>query len=740
MVRLAKKRTQNMIKDNSEDIIRRYSEELSKKIALESEEYFPGETFSLEYKKFRKENLEKNLSHYERLCNYSEKIIKISPDKKDIPLINESIEKLQLDISPEGAMSFAVLIGLSIMLLGFLTLFVPLAVLFILEQSEISSLINQVPIFIPFLFLLSGILLIKPLSKYPLKLADNYRLKISNQMVLCILYIITYMRHTSNLENAIRFAGEHLSAPLSLDLRKILWDVETGTFVTIKDSLDNYLKYWKQYNLEFIESFHLIEGSLYEPDEIRRIKLLDKSLELILQSVYERMLHFAQDLKTPITMLHMLGVILPILGLVIFPLLGSFLGGLVKWYHISLLYNIILPISIITIGNNLLMKRPTGYSESTALSKRIFAESEKSTFIGKEFNIKFLSIFIGCIFILIGISPILIHFFNPSLDQAEFLWFKLLDFKCQNNKCLGPYSTFSLLISLFVPFGLSIAIGLYYYLTTKDSIKIRKETLTLEREFTSALFQLGNRVGDGIPIESAFNQVSENMKNTPSGDFLKIIDYNIRNLGMNVKEAIFNTEKGAITYYPSSLIESSMKVMIQSAKKSPLTVAKSLITISNYVKKIHSVNERLKDLLSDIISSMKSQISFLTPMIAGIVIAVGSMITTIINLLSEQFSKAATFAPDSQVSGIAALPKIIDIKDVIPGFYFQIIIGIYVIQIGIILTILASGIENGIDRLTEKNQIGKNTIISTLLYIIISLIGIIVFSFLASGISQFSTA
>src|SRR3989344_1089441 len=326
MVRLAKKRTQNMIKDNSEDIIRRYSEELSKKIALESEEYFPGETFSLEYKKFRKENLEKNLSHYERLCNYSEKIIKISPDKKDIPLINESIEKLQLDISPEGAMSFAVLIGLSIMLLGFLTLFVPLAVLFILEQSEISSLINQVPIFIPFLFLLSGILLIKPLSKYPLKLADNYRLKISNQMVLCILYFITYMRHTSNLENAIRFAGEHLSAPLSLDLRKILWDVETGTFVTIKDSLDNYLKYWKQYNLEFIESFHLIEGSLYEPDEIRRIKLLDKSLELILQSVYERMLHFAQDLKTPITMLHMLGVILPILGLVIFPLLGSFLG------------------------------------------------------------------------------------------------------------------------------------------------------------------------------------------------------------------------------------------------------------------------------------------------------------------------------------------------------------------------------------------------------------------------------
>src|SRR3989344_9000070 len=123
--------------------------------------------------------------------------------------------------------------------------------------------------------------MIKPMANYPLRIANKWRLRASNQMVLCVLYIVMYMRHTSNLENAIIFAGEHIGNPLALDLRKVLWDVETGKFVTIKESLDNYLEGWRDYSLEFVESFHLIEGSLYEPSNERRISLLEKSLEVI---------------------------------------------------------------------------------------------------------------------------------------------------------------------------------------------------------------------------------------------------------------------------------------------------------------------------------------------------------------------------------------------------------------------------------------------------------------------------
>jgi len=89
----------------------------------------------------------------------------------------------------------------------------------------------------------------------------------------------------------------------------------------------------------------------------------------------------------------------------------------------------------------------------------------------------------------------------------------------------------------------------------------------LEKEFAGSLFQLGNRVGDGIPVEIAFGDVAENMRGTPSGNFFMNVSLNMRELGMSVKKAIFDNRKGAILNFPSNLIESSMKVLLEGAKK-----------------------------------------------------------------------------------------------------------------------------------------------------------------------------
>ena len=143
----------------------------------------------------------------------------------------------------------------------------------------------------------------------------------------------------------------------------------------------------------------------------------------------------------------------------------------------------------------------------------------------------------------------------------------------------------------------------------------------LEEEFASALFQLGNRLGDDIPVEIAFDKVARVMQGTISGDFFKLVSTNIRKFGFGVEEAIFNRRRGAIVYFPSNLIESSMKVLIESSKKGPLVASQALINVSEYIKEMHRVDERLKDLMADVVGSMKSQISFLTPAISGIAVS-----------------------------------------------------------------------------------------------------------------------
>ncbi|MDP7322854.1 MAG: hypothetical protein QF655_03680 [Candidatus Woesearchaeota archaeon] len=715
-------------KQKMQDLIESYKRGIEKELGART--YQPN-AVSREYMQFKKEAMPRHLTLYEKLCNLSEKILKIKPNKKKEEAIKGDISIAHLNITPSGVVSLSLLAPILIMLFG----------------SLFSYFIFQ-SLFFVFFFVIIGLSLMAALRNLPSYIANNWRLKASNQMVLCVFYIVTYMRHTSNLENAIEFAADHLAAPLSLDLKKILWDVETEKYESVRESLDVYLETWKKWNFEFIESFHLIEGSLYEASEERRLSSLDKSLDVILSETYEKMLHYAHNLQSPITMLHMLGVILPILGLVILPLAASFIEGF-KWYYIATLYNIILPIGVYYMGKSILSRRPTGYGQTDISEENPELKKYKNVVIGLgefKFSINpiFFSIVIGVILFIFGLSPIILHaidFSDIGFGGEDLLSicgrkFCLLGYResVTTGELIGPYGLGASILSLSIILALGLGIGIFYMLRSKNLVKIRMRAKKLELEFASALFQLGNRLGDGLPAEIAFGKVANVMEGTVSGSFFKLVSTNIRRLGMGIKQAIFDPKHGALLSFPSNLIESSMKVLIQSVKKGPIVAAQALMNVSRYIKEIHSVNERLKDLMSEIISSMNSQIKFLTPAIAGIVTGLTSMVSGILGKLGVQL-KAITAEGVGQQAGLTGL-----FGDGIPTYYFQIVIGIYVVQIVYILTIFVNGIENGSDKLNERYELGKNLINGTLLYCFISLAVMLIFNMVASQIltSSFS--
>ncbi|MBU0962490.1 MAG: hypothetical protein KKD48_01145, partial [Nanoarchaeota archaeon] len=62
------------------------------------------------------------------------------------------------------------------------------------------------------------------------------------------------------------------------------------------------------------------------------------------------------------------------------------------------------------------------------------------------------------------------------------------------------------------------------------------------------------------------------------------------------------------------------------------------------------------------------------------------------------------------------------------------VVGLYVIEIIVILTILANGIENGSDKLNQEYLIGKNIMFGGFLYVVIAAVVIVLFNLLASTI------
>ncbi|MEM0465430.1 MAG: hypothetical protein QXW97_01865 [Candidatus Pacearchaeota archaeon] len=682
-------------------------------------------SISRDYEQFKKDMIPA-LSRYERLARGLGSIIRIKPSVKDEVRIQKELNTAHLDITPGEVIGLAFMSFFIFLLTGFL---ISVSIWFFTEQ---------IPFLFFFLMLIISLFLYYYFSTMPSRLAIKWKLKASSQMVPAILYTVIYMKHTSNLERAINFVSKHIDPPLSLDLKKVLWDVETGKFSNVKDSLDSYLDFWRETNMEFVESFHLIESSLYEPNETRRVEILERALRVILDGVYEKMLKYTHTIKSPLTNVYMLGIVLPTLALALLPLASTLLQGMIQAVHVFVLFNLVIPFLVFYLTTQVTLKRPGGYGETSFLEKNPLYyqyQSKKPYYIAALICIPMF---------IIGILPLIFGYTNIP----EFIGiprdFSLVDiglgilgngnffgFEETETGYFGPFGFGSIILSLFIPFSIAMFFAISFNLRTKNLIKERDSTKALEEEFNSSLFTLGNRIGDGIPAEIAFAKVADSVRGQKTENFFKIVNSNIQSMGMSLEEAIFNSKRGAIIYFPSSLIATSMRILIESSKKGLQVAAQSLMSISEYVRNIHKINDRLKDLLADVVSDMKSNMTFLAPLLAGIVIGLASMITLIISQLKSFLGTVIDIESSGIGANILNIITLFRLESIIPPYYLQIAIGIYIIEIIFILTITLVIIDSGEDKLKQTYDISKNLIAGGFLYLFTSLLSIILLSILA---------
>jgi len=709
-----------MQRENVRDILNRYGSKIESQINSDSDKY------SSSYEKFREE-ISREYSTYERWANSLGNIIHVKPSKKDEERVRKAINSGHLSIEPWQAISLSVMGFLAVFLLG---LFISVAI------ALIGGDIANFPLLFFFLVTIFSIFLFTFLNQYPERVARKWRLKASSQMVPAILYIVVYMRHTPNLERAIQFASEHLQYPLALDFKKIFYDVEVGKYSTIKESLDNYLASWRGYSNEFIESFHLIESSLFEPSVSRRISTLEKGLQVVLDGIYEKMLQFSHSVRSPLTNVYMLGVVLPTLGLALIPLASAMIGGLLTYVHIFILFNLIVPFLVFYLTDNVLSLRPGGYGEMTLLERNpLYPKYKSNAPYRKAFLIVLPLLILSLLPFIFQFTPV-----PESLGlQKDYSFGELglsflgeggfFGFSETSAGVTGPFGLGALLLGMLFPVSVALFFSIAYSGKTKELIVERNKTKELEGEFTNSLFQLGNRLGNGVPPELVFGKVAQSSTSLRSGEFFSRVNYNIRQMGMSVERAIFDKNRGAIRSFPSDLIATSMRVLIESSKKGLKIAAMSLMSISEYIKNMNKITTRLKDLLAEIISDMKSNMTFLAPLLSGIVVGLAAMITSILGILGNMVDTGELSG--SAFSQIGTIIQIFDSQSMIPPYFLQISVGIYLIEIIFILTSTLVTINSGEDRLERTNKIGINLQKGIGLYFVVTLISVLALSVLS---------
>ena len=637
--------------------------------------YEPEPAVSREYKIFRKEERLSAIPRtlYEKACNASIHALKVQPDKKTEKKLQEAIEFSHLKTTPNGVASLTIIATFAVTFPSFASML--MNALFGMPGLTFSSLFIMLLIALPFIYYL---------YIYPLHLKKKYEISVGSDTVTMILYMAMHMRNMPNLENAIRFSSENITGDLGQELKKMLWDIEVGNFITAEEALIAYTKKWEK-NKEFVQAVELLISSLRRAGAAR-ITLLNEAVDIMLAGNREQAKHFNQQLKMPVMIVHALGIVLPVMGLVLFPIIAIFLG--VDATILFVLYDVLLPLVLFFVITNIMETRPATFS-------RIDISENPDVPPGGRFRYRRKNLPAWPF----GLAA-----------AAAFMLAGLMVFGIEGQSGILP----AILMLGSAAFGFSA----YYILLSNQRLSVRDSTKRIESEFAEALFQMGNEVSGGVPIEMSMENSMKRMENLKIKEMFQRALTNMKTLGLTFSQAFFDKAYGAIRYYPSRLIKSVMRTVVESSQRGVQTAAVSMISVSAYLKGLHQTQEEVVDELNDTINSLKFQAYFLSPMISGIIVTMAIMM---IRILEQLASKVGTFQ-------FATVPLFAQISNMsITPFQFILVVGIYLIETCFILGMFISEIESGDDPITRQSVTGRTLLAGFIVFSISLFISLWIF-------------
>jgi len=556
-------------------------DDLNRDIEMPPYDTNSGESrFSRKYQKYKEDDSEaKKTSKYENLCYQASSILNLSADGKTKDKLDPAIKLLGWEITPGMVLSAAV---------GVFSISFAFWILGVILNEALGAILQLESGIIPF-----SLMMIFGLAPFMAGVYTFYRpifeakskvIESSGEMILAILYMVVYMRSNPSLEGAVRFAALNLEGPISKDLKGVLWSVEVGEYKRIDAALENYTSRWRNYNKDFLESLNLLRAATNEPNPKRRESLLQDAIDNILDGTQEKMKHYAQSLETPVMILNAVGALLPVLGMIMLPLISTFLGGVITPLHLFIIFNLLLPTFLWVFMQQTLSSRPPTVDTSPVNEDSLPARGRyQFEAMGSEFDIPVwpIGVVIALTFGLYGIVGYLSFPHLYPISDSDIISSAPLMFTSGEGE-LSPFSM--LLRSLSIVFGIGLGIGVTKILGNYKRQKEEKKLEEIESEFPTALFELGNKISGGTPIELALDQAADSTQDLKISELFSVSSNNINNLGMTFKQSIFDPKYGSLSQFPSQMIKTVMKAILESSEKGTNIASNAMLTISGTLK------------------------------------------------------------------------------------------------------------------------------------------------------------
>ncbi len=628
------------------------------------------------------------------------------------------IDFLGWDLKAEefnAAVKAVMILGIfaSIFIIG-IVLVSPLAPI-IIKFAQGSMIIAMVMMFMPLLFVTLGLTYF--IQNFPKSEAQAESVRALTYVPENVGYMIMSMKLVPNLEKAVEFTAYHGRGKIAEDLKKIVWDVQLGIYTSLSEALDDLAYRWSRFSTEFKQALMMIRASVLEATEAKRYALLDKTMETILESIKGKMEGYARALSQPSIVLFYMGVLLPLILIIVLPIASCFTGQpFGKTENLILLYNLLIPGAVFGFGWFVISKRPPTYKAPEIPDDDPRLPGKNKMYLGRlKVDVRLVVILIAIIgfglsyflsvegfppksilptergrmptqlipadksvkdalaaygypenyfieggplyqkYIAKGLSP---EKAKAKLQEAEMDFF----FKPENDTT--PYN-----LIMGSMLTIAVCIAFYFYFTNVYKYKLQQEYIQMESEFKDVVYVLASRLGENKPVEDAIKHTIDFLPNTllTQKIFTRVMD-NIHILGLTLDKALFDPIYGALKYCPSKMINSSMKLLVDSVSLGVQVAARTLISLSMQVANSEKVTKMLRALISEITGMMQSMAVFIAPIVLGITTSLQKVVVTTLSKIATSPGATGFGIETLDVSSAASLGQMGQIMQTIQGF------------------------------------------------------------------------
>lgn len=716
--------------------------ELYSKIIVSREEFDRGERELVKRKEPRFVEFCKSV--YKRFPSLGGKAVFTPKHREAIDFLRWDLKAEEFSATAKFTMILAMALGI---IAAVLLLFSPVFEIVLVAAQ--FDLLAYFYIFAPFIAI--ALYLTYYVQQYPLNAAKKEQTKALGYVPEIVGYMAMSMKLVPNLEKSIEFAAQHGRGKIAEDFRRLLWETQIGLFHSLSEGLDDLAYRWGQFSSEFKQALMMVRASVLENTEAKRYQLLDKTMETVLDSIKNKMEQYARNLSQPSTMLFYVGVLLPLILIIILPVGSAFSGTSMAMPGILIaIYNIIIPIVTIIFARQVISQRPPTYIPPKIPDNFPGLPKKGTMKIGKSgVNILMVSAIIliagiglsvfasqeglppkslfGAEAQLLPADPDPVQIIIREKDSADFFepggrrYRELLaegkkDAQAKNLLAVEKQKFFMEPKNDATPYNLvfgiimsiSIAIFVFVYYNNVYKRKIQKEIMQMESEFKDSLYILASRLGENKPVEEALKHTKNFLPNLLVSQkiFAKTVE-NIELLGMPLEQAVFDKNYGSLKNMPSEIIQSAMKILVDSVELGVNVAARTLISLSLQLSNSEKVNRMLSTLISDVVSMMKTMVVFIAPIVLGVTTALQKIVMiTLAGIASSETVQGLGEGTASAGTGFSIPLQGISVEvfqDMVTPVQFLVIVTVYVIELVVIMSYFTTKIEEDNDLLVKMS-------------------------------------